>query len=805
MSVFRLPAQPHHIIVKPTSSDPQSLSRAVAESLFGLLAATHAVTRATLGLGRDPLRIGFLFILWGICCASFVSAGIASAGIDSASPIATIQGTPTVGWKGNYLVGRWARVVVPVHVDTVGTDGPLLNLSSQITAIDPDGHRVRFLSPTQSLGPGDHLLEGLIKVGRLNGDLEIRLARDDGTQEAMLTGVAGKSDWVPLPLLPATRLIVTVGKPAGFESIASSVSAGLQVKVVEIEASDLPTNGLAFDGVYSLVIAGSADLQPGQIDALQAWVAAGGRLIISLPTDQAAARKALPEWVPVRIAEQPITVREFGGLEAFSGKNLRIPQTSSLTIPKLEIDSGEVLAASRANPFLVRVPSGIGSVAVLAMDLTTSPLKDWKGLTPFCARLTGNSQNSDSIEKGVNKGINKGAQLSSTGITDLSTQIHAIQDHFDEVKRVSPWFAMIGLLGLLLIIGPLDYLIVHRLLKRPHWTWITFPLFVVGASVVASALANSSNGRSFRANQLNIVNVDVSSNSVHARHYLSLYSPQTVQTSLTMEPVSLIKDPQQKPVGRISWEGVPEATFGGMLREKGLEQGALYEQPANGELNQIPIMQWSSKSLVGDSISSAEGLVECQLRATPAGSLTGTILHRFATPIEDWMIVYQNRVYRQLKSRDDPRSIPLKQEQVWRVEQPSVFQRELRPYLTGILTMATPRFGARAASDPAHQHSSYDPLSLDPLNVIRILTFHDEVGGERYTGLTNQMLHDQDCSQLIKLGRAVLFGRIDQPLATLRQDQQVLTPDREASFVRLILPVYKSGELMNDLKRVVPD
>jgi hypothetical protein len=133
-----------------------------------------------------------------------------------------------------------------------------------------------------------------------------------------------------------------------------------------------------------------------------------------------------------------------------------------------------------------------------------------------------------------------------------------------------------------------------------------------------------------------------------------------------------------------------------------------------------------------------------------------------------------------------------------------VFQRELRPFLTGILTMATDRFGSRS-SDVVRQKSNYDPLSRNPLELVRILTFHSELGGEHYTGLTNQLLDDEDCSHLLKLGRAILFGRLSQSLASIQHEHQPLEPDRETSFVRLILPVAKSGEVMKDLKRVLPE
>jgi hypothetical protein len=50
-----------------------------------------------------------------------------------------------------------------------------------------------------------------------------------------------------------------------------------------------------------------------------------------------------------------------------------------------------------------------------------------------------------------------------------------------------------------------------------------------------------------------------------------------------------------------------------------------------------------------------------------------------------------------------------------------------------------------------------------------------------------------------------LFGKLNQSLASIQQDHQPLEPDRQTSFVRLIIPVAKSGELIKDLKRVVPE
>ena len=739
--------------------------------------------------GRRPIELG-RFVRCRLIALIVASIAIGShCNLNATDVVPPQLGQPVVGWNGNYVVGRWAPVWVPVTISDSQS------ISMELTAVDPDGNRVSFLSEPTEVKQGNHFLDGLFKVGRLDGEVDVRV--DDTT----LRGIPGRTDWLKFPLKPSTRLIVTVGEPRGFDFESDSLNPGPEIKITTMTAAVLPTNPLAYDGVTSLVLAGATELSDAQSNAVRDWVASGGRLVISLANDPAIARRILMEWSPIKVAEQPVTVREFGSLEAFAGKIIRIPQTSTLSIPSLQFEVGDVVAASRSIPFLVRAPFGMGSVTVLALDLTTNPLSEWKGLSSFCSRLT----SSDSRLEVSEKGATKGTQLSSTGITDLATQLHAVQENFEQIHRASPWFVMGCLLSLLIVVGPVDYLIVHRILKRPHLTWVTFPFFAAVGTLLASSFATASNQTSYRANQLNIVNVDVALAKARGRHFLNLYSPRTSQSSISIEPVSLSPSSNVKPTARVIWQGVPESTFGGMLRETGLENGARYQQQPDGELTDVPFLQWSSKELIGESVQSVEGLVDCNLKASATGSLSGTIVHRFSSPIEDWMIVYQNRVYRHLKTRDDSKSLPLPSKQVWRVEQPGVFQRELRPYLTGILTMATDRFGSRSSSDVVRQKSTYDPLSRDPLELVRILTFYDEVGGERYTGLTNHLLNEEDCSHLLKLGRAILFGRLNQSLASIQQDHQPMEPDRQTSFVRLIIPVAKSGELIKDLKRVVPD
>lgn len=725
-----------------------------------------------------------------VIAIAFMLSCFLSRSVASANEPMTV-GTPIVGWNGSYVVGRWTHVIVPVKLTQP------MSVQLELIASDSDGNRVHFASSATDLSAGEHLLTGFVKVGRLDSDIRIRV-----NDQAEFRGIPGRTEWLNPPSTPSTRLILTVGEPAGFDFATDASINSQNVKVARVKAGELPIERNAYDSVASLVIAGMEDFSPEQVAALREWVATGGRLVLSLRQDSVQAARMIRQfepWLPISVGDQPVTVREFGGLESFARKNIRIPHSSTLSIPSLRSEDGEVLAASRSDAFLIDAPYGMGSVMVLAMDLTSAPLRDWKALQSFCSRLTNLRSNEDVLEKAQSKG----SQLSTTGITDLATQINATQDHFEKLRRVSPWTVMGLLIGLLFVVGPLDYLVVHRILRRPHLTWVTYPILVAVCGWLAAWLATSTNGAARHANQLDIINFDVATKRATGRHFVTLYSPTTTQSSFSLQPLPLIKDAKVEPTAASIWQGVPEATFGGILRHSSLEQGADYTRKPGGDLAALPLIQWSSKALVAQSSQSVEGLVDCKLKASATGRLTGTITHRLPVAIEDWMLVYKNVVYRYLKQKDDPESLPLPPNQTWRVEQPRVFTREIRPFMTGMITMATPRFGQTGITDYANRQSNYNVLSRDPATVIRTLTFHDEIGADRYTGLTNLLLNDEDCSHLLRLGRAILFGRIDHRVATIQQDQSPLEPDRETTFIRLILPVAKSTEVLKGLQRVV--
>ena len=697
---------------------------------------------------------------------------------------------PVIGLKGTYLVGRWAEVSVPFEVSEPGI------YTLRIAAPDPDGHQVTFESKS-NLAPGRQILRGFTKVGRFDPAIQVEIVSDwDG--KVQKSWALSREQGTTGPIDPAWKLILTVGKLPAFEWNDELSAGGTAYRSIPLEADELPGDPLGYDLVTLLVISGRPVLSPTQSVALREWVQRGGRLLLSLPLDVKQAQEAfqpLADWIPASLGAEPVTVSEFGKLEFFAGKNVRVPFGGRLRIPSVKIDQGEVLAGSRDEALLVRAPYGLGSVTILALDVTQPPLSRWTELPALGRRLA----ESFPASAGASSS-SRNIQLSSTGISDLATQLHAIQEEFPEIHRASPWLAMGLLVGFLLVIGPVDYLVVHRLLQRPRSTWITFPVWVALSAILVTNLASSWNGSSIRFNQLNLVNYDASSSSCHQRMWTNVYAPTTGRRSLAVESAVAPSGPERSASQQTCWSGIAETAYGGMLGPSGIKFGAAdYRLAGETEIDGLPLAQWSTKELVTEVHSSSAGLVSSDLHSNGVGQLSGTVAHRFGGPIEDWFLAFGNRVYRHKKSRDDPASFPLPANQVMRIDQPKVFPRELNGFLTGKVATGTASTGS-AAVDVTSVFNVYDPLARDSAETLRTLTFHSEVGGAKFTSLTNRLLESEDLSHLLKLGRAVLFGRLNTPISIVTIDGAKVAPSREETFIRIVLPVRKVG---NDVNRAL--
>ena len=133
---------------------------------------------------------------------------------------------------------------------------------------------------------------------------------------------------------------------------------------------------------------------------------------------------------------------------------------------------GTVEARDADLPLVVRTVRGFGQVIFLAVDLDEPPLTAWADRPLLVARLL-------DMPVGHSGETGRSAAMLHHGYDDLAGQLRSALDHFEGV-RLAPFWLVAGLLIVyLLLVGPGDFFLLRKLVRRMEWTWLTFPLAVV--------------------------------------------------------------------------------------------------------------------------------------------------------------------------------------------------------------------------------------------------------------------------------------------------------------------------------------
>ena len=574
------------------------------------------------------------------------------------------------------------------------------------------------------------------------------------------------------------------------------------------------TNASGLEAIDTFVISGRYDLTKVQSEALRSWVTLGGHLILSVGKDlEAYQNSPLADWVSGASGDEgPETFRLTGptsflrldALESYAGKDsdqILIDWQKPVAGVKIEPgNSAETILLVLSGPLIVRAPYGMGTVTFLGLSLSDEPIRSWPSLPKALRQLLWDTR---PVATGGTAAAAK--QLAYSGISEFATQVQTALVTFPSVKRLSTW-AVIGLLTVyLLVIGPVDYLLVHHLLRRPRLTWLTLPVLVAGTAFLAAWMAKSQNGEQLMVSQVDVLDYDESTRTMRSRSWASLYSPETRRYGVSLKPAALAGtsiENSDAPDVRMSWFGTPESSFGGMYREGGQQiQPPQYQFSTKASsIENLPIPIWGSKSITGEWCRQGAVWVESDLESPRERErqLRGTIRHNFPVPLTDWFVAYKTRVFLPRVNPATGEADPLAPGKEWPPNDPTwdrVNQREIGGYLTRTVAK---QFHQSEESGPAifREQQPYDPLAPanpDPLgDIFRILSFHQMVGGKQYSGLDNHFFRGMDLSDRLGLNQAVLFGRLDLPAAELQIEDHTPQQNLRATFVRIVLPVRKN-------------
>lgn len=316
----------------------------------------------------------------------------------------------------------------------------------------------------------------------------------------VLIGVIGEASGGVQSVRSASVLPVPEREPAEVnpDDPAREVRAGL----IPIAAlPERPQSLTAFNWLVWIDADPSA-LRPGQTEALRAYVASGGHLMITVTERwQQVQDSFLSELLPVTLrgsaegtAAQELAARvgaPASGVAPHALATLRaVDSRASTTLSGTDERVGWAIGTY-----------GLGTVSLLTVDPRVSPLGDgtqveslWRTLLflpppgidvdvlrarlPRVPLITANL----GLHGGVatfQEGTGYGEQISSGEQANM--------DFLRDIPGVEPipitWLLVFSLVYIALI-GPVDYLVL-RWLNRPVWTWVTFPIWIALFSAIA--------------------------------------------------------------------------------------------------------------------------------------------------------------------------------------------------------------------------------------------------------------------------------------------------------------------------------
>jgi len=707
-----------------------------------------------------------------------------------------------VGFQGVAKVGRW----VPVIVTATGLPkGETVELRASFS--DPRGDTcVEIVDRSKAGSDGQVSLSGHFKPGRLEGfgQLQITYGEDNEVLCRQVISHGGSvAEWNPDVKVHTTLklhqldvpFLMTIGEIAGIPELQRNANNfsdeyALLHGVTLASIEQVPSDADGLDAIDFLLLTDDFNVTPQQSQAIREWVLRGGRLFVSSgSTIEALVDSELGGWLQERfgIGSEPIRVLDLSAMQSFvRGATVLQTNRESVQMAVLKSDQTVEEVTSLDGTVLGTQSVGAGTVTMVAVDLNRRPVSRWRSLPDFYEMLLFGRKFSEQTKR-----ESRTSRISQSGVPDLATQMMATVDAVPQTGRWSTWGVMGLVAGFLLLIGPVDYLLVTNVLKRPHLTWLTFPVLLVAAA--AALFASVGVDGTAELNQFHLVDVVPSGGGsrVQTQSWMSVSSPQTMRAEITAATGFDAGGSQNPDDVMLMWSGRPEDIYGGMYRVGGIglgRQSYVHDSQQPATLTRVPMLTNGSRELYADwQQSTSEPVVASQLSVSGYGLLDGTFSHSLPFAISDWAIMYGNRVYRSRKAAGED---SLSATDTWDSKADDIYASDLKSFLNASRLVQSDRktSGNRGMTQVI---TPYDRQSRDQSYIITTATFYQTSGAAEYVGLSNSLLTSEEFSDSIRLNHAVLIGKTDAAATTLNVNDADLPAAHSNTIVRLLIPINR--------------
>ena len=747
------------------------------------------------------LPIRYLILLLGCFLLSCITVRAEKPAAAPSLQTVTIQSVK-VGFDGLYKVGHWT----PVRIKLLSGSKPQV-LSVRITVLDSDSSNTTFTTlPEQPITiPATSQAEVaiLVKYGRSTGSMLVELLsaepsdslsnsfeEDKKTYKKVLfkktfSTQAGPNspNYFPKALPATNRLILNLLQPTSLEAFAKSQNPRSlsRTHIAHLNnPAELPSQWIGYDGV-DLIVLPTANLQRSELlaaddlrlKAIQKWIQQGGRLLFSCGINASKLIQPdmpLAKFVPGKY-HQSVSLRSLVAISQYCQGEAHI-QAPQYPIPRFTDIQGniEIYEGNRITdfPLLIHTPFGLGETIFSAIDLDRAPFSEWSDRTKFYATLL-----SEERTKEERLDTNYSGSL-WLGYHDMTGQIHAALDQFNEVGQIS--FAVVALLIVfyIILIGPLDYWLVKYLFKRMEATWITFPLTIVIVCLLTYYSIGYLKGNEILTNQLELIDIDLASGQTRGTAWTNIYSPKKSSYNLQAKaslPEKVTISQQQT---YLSYTGLPGIGIRGMSSQDSsmIRSTDSYDHRANLKgLSRVPIPVWSSKMFQTRFTGKSKTTLTAQLSETSDAMLDGQITNHLGIKLHDARLYYDRWVYN-LEDFKNSSTVAIGSDYL-----PAPIETILQK---------------KQISGDQSIEQAYSTANLNIDRIIEVLMFHQAAGGPKYTaGLINRMNWKLDLSRQLSLGKAVLVGRIETPVTKLLNNKQALTEKHQKNwtYLRILIPV----------------